>query len=385
MNLHAVVSNGWSVPVETRKRRVLSAREAAERLFKKRCAEAANVNQPRILEAAPSAMPTPPAPPAAREETEHEKVFRLVGEKRFEEAARLAKRLIDSGDVDGFFIYGSTPAYRKADMMITDKVKASRKGAFSEIINITPEVAQRILVNNPENRKIVVRAGSGLAGKLRDITEGRWELNGQTIIISREGFLNDGQHRLWSVLLSGTAMRSSVFFGAERASRLSVDLNDPRGGSTRLEFLKTPNAALAAAAVSLVHKIDHGRDATDTEKVDIYTADADRYQTAIRAVGGQKKGTPRSALVSAAYILLREGAPLGLVEAFFAEVRGVSKDGIKQSSASVALREAIIAKAFKGPQAHLAYTVIGLYGQWRKGKRTKNAEIIDTMPELVTY
>lgn len=318
------------------------------------------------------------------EENEHQKVFRLVGERRFEEAARLAKRLIDAGDVDGFFIYGGTSSYRKGDIIISDKVKASRKGAFSEIINITPEIAQRILSRNPNNRKIVVRAGSGLAGKMRDILGGRWRLNGQTIILSLNGDLNDGQHRLWAVVLTGTPIRATVFFGAERDSRLTVDTNDPRTGASRLTFLNIPNAALADAAVRLVFKIDHGREATDAERVDVYTADDAGYQTAIRAVGGQKKGTPRSALVAAAYILIRAGAPLGLVEGFFAEVRGVA-GSVKQASAGVALREAIIAKVFKGGAAELAYTVLDLYARWRRGKRVKGFEIVATMPELVTF
>lgn len=377
--------------VECRKKRTFNPRLAAEKYFKKQ----ANGNQPRVLEdvskesvEAAVANLLPPEPPAAPiisvDETPHQKVFRLVGERRFEEAARLAKRLIDSGDVEGFFIYGGTPAYRKGDIIISDKVKASRRGAFSEIINITPEIAQRILSRNPNNRKIVVRAGSGLAGKMRDILGERWRLNGQTIILSLDGDLNDGQHRLWAVVLTGTPIRATVFFGAERDSRLTVDTNDPRTGASRLTFLNIPNAALADAAVRLVFKIDHGREATDAERVDVYTADDAGYQTAIRAVGGQKKGTPRSALVAAAYILIRAGAPLGLVEGFFAEVRGVA-GSVKQASAGVALREAIIAKVFKGGAAELAYTVLDLYARWRRGKRVKGFEIVATMPELVTF
>lgn len=213
---------------------------------------------------------------------------------------------------------------------------------------------------------------------------GRWRLNGQTIILSLDGDLNDGQHRLWAVVLTGTPIRATVFFGAERDSRLTVDTNDQRTGASRLTFLNIPNAALADAAVRLVFKIDHGREATDAERVDVYTADDAGYQTAIRAVGGQKKGTPRSALVAAAYILIRAGAPLGLVEGFFAEVRGVA-GSVKQASAGVALREAIIAKVFKGGAAELAYTVLDLYARWRRGKRVKGFEIVATMPELVTF
>lgn len=388
--MQTVMARGRSIPVEMR-RLAFNPRREAEALFKK----PANSNAPHTLEdvskesiEAAVANLLPPEPPVTpitpAEETPHQKVFRLVGERKFEEAARLAKRLIDSGDVDGFFIYGGTPTYRKADIVVSDKVKASRKGAFSEIINITPEIAQRILSRNPGNRKIVIRPGGGLVARLRDISEGRWRLNGQNIVMSREGDLNDGQHRLWAVLLSGVHVRTSVFFGAERDSRLTLDTNEPRSGAARLDFLDVPYSALASATVTLVHKIEHGREATAAEKVQVYLDDEKTFQAAIKAVGNQPKGTPKASFASAAYFLVRAGAPLGLIENFMAEVRGTAKV-VKQKSPGVALREAILAKAFKGTQADLTFTVIDLYGQWRRGKRAFNVAIVNKMPELVTF
>lgn len=316
-------------------------------------------------------------------ETDHQKVFRLINERRIEEAAHIAKRLIDAGDVDGFFIYGGTKDYRRADIMITDKVMMSRKGAFSEIVQITPEVAQRILKNNPNNRKIVK---SGLVARLRDMIDGRYELNGQTIILSKHGDLNDGQHRLWSVLLSGVVIRTNVFFGAERDTRLTIDINKPREGATRLGFLAVPHYTLASAVVTLVHKIDNGRDATDTEKVEIYLDDANGgglYQASIRAVGQQPKGAPKTAMASAAFILLRAGAPLGQVEKFFSETRTAGAGG--KRSPSVALREGILRGTIKGPQDALLFTTASLYGEWRRGKKRVAVEIVTSLPDLVTF
>lgn len=315
-------------------------------------------------------------------ETEHQKVFRLIDERRIEEAAHVAKRLIDAGAVEGFFIYGGTPAYRRANIMVTDKVLMSRKGAFSDILQITPEVAQRILQHNPENRKIVK---AGLVDRIRDIIEGRYELNGQTIILTRQGELNDGQHRLWATLLCGSTIRTNVFFGAERDTRLTIDTGKVRTGETRFSFLGIPNAALAEALVRLAHRVDHNREATATEKVDTYLLDsagAGHYQAAIKVVGTQPKGAPRAAMCVAAFMLLRAGAPLGQVEKFFFEVRTAGAGGKK--SPSVSLREGIIGGIFKGPQEHLVYTTANLYGEWRRGKK-RTFEIVTVLPELVTF
>lgn len=334
-----------------------------------------------VLREAEKVFAPPASPPANTNETPHQKVFRLVGERKFEEAAKLAKRLIESGSAEGFLIYGNSIAYRDAYTTVAGKVKASHKGAFSEVMSISPEIAQAIIRNNPKNRKI---NSKGLADRLRDIADGRWELNGQNVIVAKTGELNDGQHRLWAVILSGSKVRSGVFFGAERISRMTVDTGIVRTGATRLGFLDAPNYALAAASVALLHKMDTGRDATATEKTTFYLQNEDETQRAIRAVGGQPKGAPKAAMVVAALILLRAGAPLGLVETFFAEVRGAGKP-TSQKVKSIKLREAIIAGTFRGDKVSLTHTVLALYGEWRRGKKGGDVAIVHSMPEVVTF
>jgi len=62
-----------------------------------------------------------------------------------------------------------------------------------EICEITPDRARDLLQNHPINRNAAAAVISRYA---RDMAAGRWQVNGQTIKITAEGRLIDGQHRL---------------------------------------------------------------------------------------------------------------------------------------------------------------------------------------------
>lgn len=392
-------------------RKIMSAREIAEAVFAKR---AAPVAAPRILEDVPKpvvvetkrrllglplakndnaakaidhavaaiAMPATALTAIPRDETPHEKVFRLVGERKFEEAARLAKKLIDAGDVSGFFIYGSNPAFRKASDAFTDHIAKSRRGAYSEIQTITPEWAQAMLSANEDNRLINTR---GLVDRLRDIVDGRWELNGQGLIIAKSGELNDGQHRLWAILLSGTPVKISVFYGAQRSTRGTLDTGKIRVTKDRFRFSGIPNDVRASAVVSLTHRILEGRDATEAEKIAYYDKDSVRFQIAVNLGNGLPKGTPVASLSAAGYLLLRAGRAEEAVKKFYREIRGV--DVPVKGSASFLLFKALLEKEKgligKTPQQQ-AFTVASLYLRWETGKRAAaTIQVINELPEAL--
>ena len=315
-----------------------------------------------------------------KKETDHQKVFRLVGERKFEDAARLAKRLIDAGNIDGFFIYGAAPAFRKATEAFAEHVAVSRRGAFSEIQTIKPEMAQVMLTANENNRNIHVR---GLTARLRDIIDGRWELNGQGLIVAKTGQLNDGQHRLWAILLSGVATRFSVFYGATRESRATLDLGEKRPPRDRFRFAGIPNDSRVASIVNLTHHLISGRDATETEKLDVYFADQDRYQFAAQIGNGVPKGSPTASLCAAAYLLSRSGYEDDIIKKFFREAKGV--DSSHNKSPSFALLKALIGNRTSTPPITATplewiFTTCDLFLKWSAGKKTASIQKSEDLP-----
>lgn len=120
----------------------------------------------------------------------------------------------------------------------------------SAYLAITPAVAARWLAFNRSNRSVRKRA---TARQSRDIATGNWDINGETIKLSRPllhgevpdipvgGVLfMDGQHRLESCVESGVPFVTLVAWGLEPEARLTVDDGAARkmGDVLRMEGLQ---------------------------------------------------------------------------------------------------------------------------------------------------
>ena len=77
----------------------------------------------------------------------------------------------------------------------------------AEIREITPEMALSMLEHNYGNRRVASPYTSELAGYIRN---GLWKENGESIIISEDGVLLDGQHRLSAVVMANKSIKSLV-------------------------------------------------------------------------------------------------------------------------------------------------------------------------------
>jgi hypothetical protein len=108
----------------------------------------------------------------------------------------------------------------RATQWFAERMLRAEDEVFSEVVTITPTIAKLMLRRNPDNRNI--RAGK-LAGYKADLESGRWTLNGEPIVISKGGLLNDGQHRLTAVVETGVPMKALIVFGVSRSSRLTLD------------------------------------------------------------------------------------------------------------------------------------------------------------------
>jgi len=126
----------------------------------------------------------------------------------------------------------------------------SRSGIFSEVVDVTPEIAQILLYGNEKNRHIV---GSHVARLSADIVGGRWDLNGESIKVARDGRLADGQHRCLAVIETGIPIRTIVTFGVDYGSRVTTDQVRVKTVGDYLSMSHgTTNANNAAAAARLL-------------------------------------------------------------------------------------------------------------------------------------
>lgn len=123
---------------------------------------------------------------------------------------------------------------------------------------VTPEMAERLLENNPKNRNISERHVSKL---IREMEGGRWKLNGDAIRISN-GILLDGQHRLEAARRSKMPFESLVIVGLDAGVFDTIDAGRARTAGDALSINGEKNAARLAATLRFVNQYQIGKAAS---------------------------------------------------------------------------------------------------------------------------
>ena len=144
---------------------------------------------------------------------------------------------------------------RKAQAWLNEQLARCRADdeVFSVLTTLSPELAELLLERNDGNRKLK----PVVLNKIRaDIEAGRWELNGEPIIVADTGELNDGQHRCWAVVNAGRPVSCMITFGVRRESRTTVDQGAIRttGDYLAMSGVKNGNAIAAIATLCVEYE-----------------------------------------------------------------------------------------------------------------------------------
>jgi len=124
------------------------------------------------------------------------------------------------------------------------------------IVRITPEVAERWLEANTNNRPLNKRHVGHMANVM---TAGDMVFNGETIIFDSNGVLLNGQHRLWGCVESGRWFDSLVVRNVSPEAFDTLDGGRKRTVGELLAMGGEQNSSNVAAAISaLVSFVDRG-------------------------------------------------------------------------------------------------------------------------------
>lgn len=116
----------------------------------------------------------------------------------------------------------------------------------ARVVVVTPELAEQMLARNNLNRHV----SSVVINKYaRDMATGQWHLNGQTIKISTNGVLLDGQHRLEAVKKAKKPFASIIVDGLPESSFISLDTGRRRSVSDILRDRGECHTIILASAL----------------------------------------------------------------------------------------------------------------------------------------
>lgn len=116
----------------------------------------------------------------------------------------------------------------------------------SQVVLVSPEVAEMCLRNMGKNRKLPAWNVDRLA---KEMVHGRWSLNGVPIIFDNAGKLIDGQTRLNAVIQSGQTVPMVFMYGVHDPNAFrTIDTNQVvRGAHTILGMEGVPHGKIVAA------------------------------------------------------------------------------------------------------------------------------------------
>ena len=103
-----------------------------------------------------------------------------------------------------------------------------------KLVTITPKMAEIMLEKNIANRKVNQANVNRIAA---DMATGNYKVNGETIKISPNGEILDGQHRLLACVKSGMSFQTYIVYNVEREAIGTIDMGKGRSVADSLNVM----------------------------------------------------------------------------------------------------------------------------------------------------
>jgi hypothetical protein len=292
-----------------------------------------------------------------------------------------------SGDTTSNSLSHPETAGSVADWL-SSMIRRGQSKPFSEVVELTPELARLLLGLNYENRSVsmafVEKYGT-------DFEEGNWALNGEAIIVADTGALNDGQHRCHAVIAANKSAETFIVFGVKRETRKTLGTGKIRRGADLLKMSgATPyNATVARAAAFLLAsfrrnvQVHVGRYVTETIVQNEYWSNEDAIETATKLImndwtGGRVVGGGPTVHV-AAFTILDKANPY-LAKDFVRRV--VTGEDLKAGDAALVIRNwLILQRGGRNPRKLEAY--LRAWNLFRTKKNVTKIVTNGTFPESI--
>jgi hypothetical protein len=123
------------------------------------------------------------------------------------------------------------------------------------VVNVTPEVAKQWLAKNLNNRKVRPNQVNKLT---RDILNGKWTVNGETVKFDTNDRLIDGQHRLLAIIAADTPAETIVISGLAPEVAITLDQQSKRTMADHLDSIGEQSTHTLSGALRVLRGIKEG-------------------------------------------------------------------------------------------------------------------------------
>lgn len=259
---------------------------------------------------------------------------------------------------------------------LNECIERGKTETFSEVTTLTPGLAGELLRRNPDNRGIrPIKAGQFAS----DIRGGRWVFNGEPIIISREGLLNDGQHRAHAVVEANQSIDTVIVFGIDRHTRTTVDQGSARtaGDYMAMDGVQNANVQASIARQLVAYERADGKsvsgagNVTNAEVVTRAASDETVARAAHFAASRAKQTKPFAApaIMGLAYYLFAE---INKVEADQYMTQVCAGEGLARKDPAYTVRERLLTMGYsRNDKLHVIFRGWNAFRQNRQIDHTK--------------
>lgn len=286
------------------------------------------------------------------------------------------------------FTAADNQSTRRAKAWLAAQIKRGQHEVFGVSCELTPELAELLLGGNPDNRHVSRRTVQTYA---RDIENGAWDLNGQSIVVATDGYMNDGQHRCHAVIAAGRSIPCMFVFGVERKTRLTLDAGRARLVGDYLQMDGHVNASQVAAIARLVWQYDSlGRMAlgpelqpTKQQVLEFAVTHPGLNESATFCSSGYSKVIRSLATFAACHYIFRQIERQQADEFMSGLMTG---DGLAKHTAAHTTRERLITeKMAKRRISSPAYAAIIIHGwnAYRQKRRIQRINVQGPFPEAI--
>lgn len=266
-------------------------------------------------------------------------------------------------------------------------IERSKSGVFSEVATLTPGLAGELLRRNTDNRGVRITKVEQLAS---DIRAGRWTFNGEPIILSNEGTLNDGQHRANAVIEANLSIPVLFVFGLDRDSRHTLDQGAARTAGDYLTMDAVPNATVQASIARQLIAYDNNQGQslagasfiTNAEILKRVRDDSAIGKSAHFAVGHRKgaKMFAAPSLVGFCHYIFSELTPAD-ADLYLTQV--CNGEGIRAKDPAYTVRDRLLTIGRAGLETK-AHVVVRGWNAFRQGRTLTIAKVLGNgLPALV--
>ena len=251
-------------------------------------------------------------------------------------------------------------------------LERGKRERFTENVLVTPSLAVVMLRYNLGNRPL---NQSQYRLHIDRLQRGDFILTHQGISFSREGTLNDGQHRLAAIRDSGISGQLQITFGCDRAEFHVIDQSKMRGAADTLSILGETNAALRASVAGVLLSLKmRASSAPDRQLVADYAVElksADMDKALAWGQSMSKVTAPTAAAVAWYWIATHTKSPDKLAEFTAGITTGENLSGVRLRLREWLLREEVGPSGGTRDRTIMKIgVIINCWNAWLKGNRT---------------